>query len=79
MSGLSEPSLRRLAELEAKPELERRQRGELRAMAYSQPTPEQADRVERLLSPPDPAGVSAAFRRGVALAAAANKASRRWG
>lgn len=77
MSGLSDASLRRLAELEAKATLESYNRGELRAMVHSRPSPEQAERLRRLLEGGSDVEVSEAFLRGMERAGVSTDASRR--
>jgi len=84
MSGLSPATVGRLVQLEAQPELQDTERGEVRSMAHSRPTAEERARLDRLLAatppapttpppgviPPPPGG--AAYDRGLERAKTAS-------
>lgn len=82
MSGLSSATVQRLEQLEAQPELQSVDRGELRAMTHSRPTPDERARVDRLLvsgpaapapdPTPAPAAPGGAYERGLQRGKSAN-------
>lgn len=73
MSGLSPATVQRLEQLEAKQELQSVDRGELRAMTHSRPSPDERARVDRLLAAapapsapaPAPTPPGGAYERGL--------------
>lgn len=85
MSGLSSASAQRLGELEKQPELGATERGQLRAMAQSCPSPDERSRLLRLLSgtrvatpaptPDPPAPTGSAYERGMQRAKSASRST----